>query len=60
VLRAFEGEYRARFGADAGVTLTYHPMFFVARRKDEGLAESRHPGENRGPEGGDIPNDRDK
>jgi malonyl-CoA O-methyltransferase len=60
VLRAFEGEYRERFGADDGVTLTYHPMSFVARRKDEGLAESRHPGESRGPEGGDVPNDRDK
>lgn len=31
VLRIFEGEYRERFGADDGVTLTYHPMVFVAR-----------------------------
>lgn len=35
VLRAFEGEYRERFGADDGVTLTYHPMFFVAQRKHD-------------------------
>ncbi len=35
VLRAFEGEYRGRFGSGDEVTLTYHPMFFVARRKDE-------------------------
>ena len=31
VLRAFEGEYRERFGEGDEVTLTYHPMFFVAR-----------------------------
>ena len=34
-LRTFEGEYRDRFGADDEVTLTYHPMFFVARRTDD-------------------------
>jgi len=33
VLRAFEGEYRERFGKSGEVTLTYHPMFFVARHK---------------------------
>ena len=60
MLRTFEEKYRERFGTGDEVTLTYHPVFFVARRRDEGLAESRHPGENRGPEGGDIPNDRDK
>lgn len=31
-LRAFEAQYRERFGWGGGVTLTYHPMFFVARR----------------------------
>jgi len=36
VLRAFEGEYRERFGAGDEVTLTYHPMIFVARRRDNG------------------------
>lgn len=30
-LRAFEGEYRERFGHGGEVTLTYHPLFFVAR-----------------------------
>lgn len=30
-LRAFEGEYRERFGRGDSVTLTYHPMLFVAR-----------------------------
>jgi len=30
-LRAFEGEYRERFGRGGGVTLTYHPLLFVAR-----------------------------
>ncbi len=32
-LRAFEEEYRERFGLGDEVTLTYHPMLFVARRK---------------------------
>jgi len=41
VLRAFEGEYRERFGKGGEVTLAYHPMFFVARRKDDEIA-SRH------------------
>jgi len=36
VLRTFEGEYRERFGSGADVTLTYHPLLFVARRKDDG------------------------
>lgn len=31
VLRAFEGEYRERFGEGDEVSLTYHPMLFVAR-----------------------------
>ena len=35
VLRAFEGEYRERFGKNGEVTLTYHPMFFVAHRKHD-------------------------
>lgn len=34
VLSAFEGEYRERFGGGDGVTLTYHPMLFVARSRD--------------------------
>lgn len=34
-LRAFEGEYRERFASGDDVTLTYHPMFFVARRRDD-------------------------
>ena len=33
VLRTFEGEYRERCGKSGEVTLTYHPMFFVARHK---------------------------
>ena len=35
VLGAFEREYRERYGTSDGVTLTYHPMIFVAQRKDE-------------------------
>ena len=31
VLSDFETAYRRRFGQAGGVTLTYHPMFFVAR-----------------------------
>jgi malonyl-CoA O-methyltransferase len=30
-LRAFEREYRERFGRGDGVTLTYHPILFAAR-----------------------------
>jgi len=37
-LRTFEKEYREHFGADDGVRLTYHPMSFVARRRDGELA----------------------
>jgi malonyl-CoA O-methyltransferase len=36
VLRAFEEKYRERFGKGDEVTLTYHPMFIVAQRKDYG------------------------
>ena len=36
MLRAFETEYRERFGRGDGVTLTYHPMLFVAQRKGDG------------------------
>jgi len=35
VLHTFEEEYRERFGKGDAVTLTYHPMFFVARLKDD-------------------------
>jgi malonyl-CoA O-methyltransferase len=35
VLRTFEGAYRDRFGEGDEVTLTYHPMLFVARRKHD-------------------------
>ena len=35
VLRTFEGEYRRRFGKGDDVTLTYHPLLIVARRKDD-------------------------
>jgi malonyl-CoA O-methyltransferase len=39
VLRAFEGEYRERFGEGDEVTLTYHPMLVVAR---VGLGNTLH------------------
>jgi len=41
VLRTFAGEYRERFGKGDEVTLTYHPMFFVARRQDDKRASSQ-------------------
>ena len=44
VLRAFEGEYRERFGTGGEVTLTYHPMLFVARRKGGESAAELHRG----------------
>lgn len=42
VLRAFEREYRERFGRGDEVTLTYHPMFFVARVGNGNLFRHRH------------------
>ena len=33
-LRAFQTEYAVRFGAQDGVTLTYHPLYVVARKKE--------------------------
>lgn len=35
VLSAFEGEYRDRFGRGEDVLLTYHPISFVAQRRDD-------------------------
>jgi len=40
-LRAFEGEYRERFGDGDDVTLTYHPLFFVARVGNGNLLRHR-------------------
>ena len=45
VLREFEREYRERFGSGDEVTLTYHPMLIVARRKDDDLAMDRGSGD---------------
>jgi malonyl-CoA O-methyltransferase len=42
VLRNFEGEYRERFGKGDAVTLTYHPMFFVARVEHGNRLRHRH------------------
>jgi malonyl-CoA O-methyltransferase len=42
VLRAFEGEYRERFGKGDEVMLTYHPMFFVARVEHGHIFRHRH------------------
>jgi len=41
-LRAFEGEYRERFGRGDDVLLTYHPMLFVARVRDGNTLRHRH------------------
>jgi len=42
VLSAFEGEYRERFGRGDEVTLTYHPMLFVARVGHGNTLHHRH------------------
>ncbi len=41
-LRAFAGEYRERFASGGDVTLTYHPLFLVAQRRDDDEAAGRH------------------
>jgi malonyl-CoA O-methyltransferase len=41
-LRSFEGEYRDRFGGGDEVTLTYHPLFFVARVGRGNALHHRH------------------